>query len=95
MPVGNNPNSVALNNMAGQIAVSLRTAAMSAQNFANYVNGIGLTGLAAAGFDDIDAALFLQLVGGIEVLTGIYFGTATLETATDFSALVQQLAGPS
>jgi nitroreductase len=95
MPVGNTPNSIQLNTMASAVAVQLRNAALAAQNLANYVNGIGTDGLAAAGFDDADAALFLELVGGIGVLSGIYFGTADLPADTDFAGLVQQLAGPA
>lgn len=97
MPIGNNPASDQLNFMAGQVAIQLRNAALAAQNLANYITGLGLDGLATAGFDADDAAAFLAAVGdgGIGQLTGVFFGTATLATPVNFSALLQELAGPA
>jgi hypothetical protein len=95
MTVGNTPGSTQLNFMAGQIAVQLREAALAAQRLSTYVNGIGVSGLTEAGFSNADASAFLDVVAEIGILSGIYFGQQAIPTATDFSALVQNLAGPS
>lgn len=97
MAIGNNPTSQQLNYQAGQVAAQLRDAALAAQNLANYITGIGEAGLETAGFDSDDAAAFLAAVGdaGLGQLTGVFFGTAALPAAVDFSALLQALAGPA
>ena len=95
MPIGNVPGAAQLNFQAGAVAVQLREAALAAKRLADYVNLIGAAGLTDAGFDNDDATAFLELISSIGMLSGIYFGTQVLTSTTDFSAMVQSIAGPS
>lgn len=75
MSVGNPVTAQTLNQRLGQVAVQMRQVMESASDLFKVANGLGSSGLQAAGLSSGDATTYLLLVGYLNTLTGIYYGT--------------------
>lgn len=93
MAVGAPANTGAINTVLAQLSVNLRNAmdAIRVQNA--YISGLGLTGLEAAGFSAADAASVLQMMGFMNNVAAVYYGTGTQATASNFDAALSVMWG--
>lgn len=91
MAVGNQANSGAINAMLTQDAIALRNVCDMIRNHETYIGGLGLAGLEAAGFSPADAQTVLTLMGYLNTPVGVYYGTGTQATASNFDAALAQL----
>lgn len=93
MAVGAAPSEGAINTILAQLSVNLRNA-MDAIRYQNvYISGLGTVGLEAAGFSAADAATVLQMMGYMNNVAAVYYGTGTQATASDFDAALSVLWG--
>lgn len=96
MAVGIQPNAGLLNNLAGQMAISLRDNCQKILGLWAYVNsgGVGQAGLEAMGFTADDALTFMSLVDQMATVAQVFQGTATQATNYSFASALTALTGP-
>lgn len=93
MAVGAAANVGAINTILAQLSVNLRNAmdAIRVQN--TYISGLGTAGLEAAGFSAADAASVLQMMGYMNNVAAVYYGTGTQAAASNFDAALSAMWG--
>ena len=77
MTVGNQATSAGINQSLQSYAVAVRAIMEQIKDFNTWVNGQdqGLAFIEAAGFDAADAQTVLNLIGYLNTLSGVYYGT--------------------
>lgn len=84
MTAGNQANPTRIDQNITAVALAFREAADQARNLNSIVNGggNGTVYLNSIGYPDPVTAL--QMIGYLENLSGVYFGTATVAASFDF-----------
>lgn len=95
MAVGQQPTQASINGALTQWALNLRNDCQGIGNFFEYVNGLGLAGLEALGFDSTDAQTVLTLVSYLNTVAEVYKGTATQASEFDFDNALSVVWGGS
>jgi hypothetical protein len=87
MSVGNQSSSDAVSQQITNYTVGLRNLCFQIANLNTEINGQGdgLAVLEALGFDSADAATALNVIGYLNTIAGIYYGTATQGSEYDFN----------
>ncbi len=77
MTVGSQPNSATIDNQLTNYALQLRNLMQSISNLSMEVNAnnTGVANMEAVGYSSQDAATVLQVVGYMNTIAGVYFGT--------------------
>lgn len=88
MSVGNQPSTAQINNALTTQAIALRDTCQSIASLYEYLNTVGTSGLETLGFASADASSALTMVGYMNTVTQVYYGTqgqaAAGQTAADF-----------
>jgi hypothetical protein len=93
MSVGVQPNSSQIDANLTILSNALRKVMEQLTDFALQVNNMGQNGLETAGYSAADATTALQLVGYLNTITGVYYGTASQATDFDFNNALSALWG--
>ena len=93
MAVGNQANNAAINSMLTQDALQLRNVCDQIRNHQTYIGTLGLAGLEAAGFSAADAQTVLTMMGYMNSISAVYYGTGTQASASDFDQALSELWG--
>lgn len=94
MTIGTAPNAGSLNAQLTATAVQLRAAAAAVITLAEFINQEGAAGLQTIGFTAADATAYVNMIGYLSTVAGVYYGTATQGTQFNFdTALATIRAG--
>ncbi len=96
MTVGAQAGVATINQQLTSLSLAMRTVMQQARDLNTFVNGqgAGLSFLESLGFASGDASEALTLIGYLNTLSGVYFGTTTQGSDFDFdNALAQLWAG--
>jgi hypothetical protein len=85
MSVGQQISNSVIDSQLTQLSVALRDVLQKIDNFNTEINGQGdgLTYLQSIGYDAADAQTVLTLLGYLNTISGVYYGSAT--QAADFN----------
>lgn len=84
MSVGNQPTQASVNNLLSSLAVQMRNICDQIRVQYTYVSTLGVTGLEALGYSPADAASVLQLMGYLNSIAAVYYGTGTQQSPSNF-----------
>jgi hypothetical protein len=98
MPVGNQPTVAGINQSLSSLAIQMRNLMQQVKQFDQKISALGATGLeniggTGQGFNPADAASVIQLAGFLNKNAGVYFGTDTQATASNFDAALTVVWG--
>lgn len=91
MSVGNQPTVASINQSLTNTALNLRNICGQITDLQEYISSLGTTGLQALGFTAADAQNIVTLVGYMNTVAAVYFGTAAQPTASNFNAALTVL----
>lgn len=75
MAIGNAVTQADVNTALGALAVNLRGTMQAQKALFQSLNGLGLAGLEALGFSPADAQSVLNVLGYLNTIAGVYYGT--------------------
>lgn len=93
MAVGNQATAAGINSMLSALAIELRNTCQAIRQQNTFMATLGQAGLVNAGFASTDAATAEQLMGFMNNIAAVYFGTGTQATASNFDQALSVLWG--
>jgi hypothetical protein len=75
MAVGTQASTATINDSLSSLALSMRGLAEQIIDQALFIDNLGTAGLETLGFNSTDAATVLQMIGYMNTVAGVYYGT--------------------